>query len=116
MRYSLNEFRTAIKEQICQILTDIYLSQNDGELPNWENDEEIVVIENEVGNIKIDCIVYNTYDDYKALETLTIDRYIVTLDNYLYFDVGNEELDWTDVSTENLVDIWERVNEIYADL
>lgn len=116
MRYSLNEFRTNIKEQICQILTDIYLSQNDGLFPNWENDEEIVVTENEVGNIKVDCIVFNTYDDYKTVETLTIDRYIVTLDNYLYFDVGDEELDWTDVSTENLVDIWERVNEIYVNL
>ena len=114
MRYSLNEFREQIKNQICQVLTDIYLSQNDGLLPNWENDEEIIVKEDNV--IEVDVIVYNTYDEYKVLETFTIDRYIVTLDNYLYFDIGDETLDWTDVSTENLVDIWERVNNIYLDL
>ena len=112
MRNTLYEFRDKVKDQICDVLTDIYFSDNDGLMPDWENDEEIVVVENEVGNIKIDLIIPNSYDNHKEVETLTIDRYIVTLDKYLYLDIGGENLDWTDVSTENLIDIWERVNEI----
>ena len=110
MRNSFYEFRDKVKDSICDTLTDIYLSQNDGLYPKWGEDEEIIVKENVV--ITIDSIITNTFDECKEIETLTIDRYIVTLDKCLYFDVGGDSLSWTEISMENLIDIWERVNEM----
>ena len=114
MRNSLYEFRDKVKDSICDTLTDIYLSQNDGLYPKWDEDEKIIVEENEV--VKIDYIITNSFDDHKEIETLTIDRYIVTLDKCLYFDIGGENLSWTEIPIENLIDIWERVNELYLDM
>ena len=39
---ALSEFRTNIKENICNVLVDIYKQQNNNELPNWEELEDIV--------------------------------------------------------------------------
>lgn len=42
IKTELNDFRFRVKERICAILTDCYMADN-GEMPNWGNDEEIVV-------------------------------------------------------------------------
>ena len=114
MRNALNDFRTDVKYQICDALVKIYLANHNGLMPKWEDDDdEIIVTKDEVGTIKVDVTIFNTYDDFKNVETFTIDRYFLTLDGWLYFEVNDDTLDWTDISTDNLVDIWEKVNESY---
>lgn len=108
----LNDFRANIKEHICNALVDLYKQNNNGELPNWEDEEDLVVMDYEVSKHKISIRVEvdNTYDDTICIEKVTIDRYIVTLDYNLFFDIGNEEMEWTDVSTDELVGILDIIN------
>ena len=108
---TLSDFRTALKEQICKTLTDIYLHLNDGLLPNWEDDEEIYVEADEIGlHLKIEVEVSNAYDDSRYKEEWVISAYVVTLDENLFFQCDDNELDWNDISTDDLVGILDKLN------
>lgn len=103
---TLSDFRTALKEQICKTLTDIYLHLNDGLLPNWEDDEEIYVEADEIGlHLKTEVEVSNTYDDSRYKEEWVISAYVVTLDENLFFQCDDNELDWNDIGTDDLAGI-----------
>ena len=103
-KVNLTEFRASIKEQICKTLTDIYLHLNDGLLPNWEDDEEIYVEADEIGlYLKTEVEVSNTYDDSRYKEEWTISAYVVTLDENLFFQCDDNELDWILTQTTLLV-------------
>lgn len=104
----LKNFRFNIKERIANTLVDLYKSNNNGLLPNWENEEEVVVTEDEVGTLKIDVCVMDSHDYYREVEEQVIVKYIVTLDYNLFFVCGeNEEneIEWQDISTDDLVGI-----------
>ena len=107
----LNDFRLSIKEQICNILTDTFKELNDGLLPNWEEDEEIHIEADEIGkHLKINVEVGNT-----CYEEWVITAYVVSLDYNLYFHCeddngiewagGYNEIEWTEVCTDDLVGI-----------
>ena len=109
-REMVNELQSQIKEQICNILVDRYKELHDGQLPNWEDDEDIVLTYNEISEDKVFYLnvdSYNTYDDFKEVERITIIRYFVTLDYNLFFEDENEnEIEWTEVATDELVAIY----------
>lgn len=105
-KVNLSDFRTSVKEEICKTLTDIYLHLNDGLLPNWEDDEEIYVEDDEIGlHLKTEVEVSNTYDDSRYKEEWVISAYVVTLDENLFFQCDDNELDWNDIGTDDLVGI-----------
>lgn len=110
------EVRTQIKEQICNILVDRYKELHNGELPNWENDEEIVLTEDEIDDNDVNYLhikEYNTYDEYYNVVRYAINRYIVTLDYNLFFEVGDceEQYDWQEVSIEELAGLLDYLKE-----
>lgn len=107
--------KETFKNEICAKLTKKYLELHDGLFPKWDEDEEIVLTKKEVGTANVVYIpIKNTYDDYVSFELFVIEKYIVTLDGYLYFEVSpkNEDCDdyddsyeWTDISVEDLASI-----------
>lgn len=115
-REMVNELQSKIKEQICNILVDRYKELHDGQLPNWENDEDIVLTENEISEDKVFYLnvdSYNTYDDFKEVERVAINRYFVTLDYNLYFEDENEnDIEWTEVNIYDLADLLDGLNKI----
>ena len=116
-REMVNELQSKIKEQICNVLVNRYKELHDGQLPNWENDEDIVFTENEISEDKVfylDIDSYNTYDDFKEVERVAINRYFVTLDYNLFFEDENEnEIEWTEVNIYDLADLLDGLNKIF---
>ena len=102
------DFRASVKEQICKTLTEIFLKLNDDLLPNWEDEEDIYVECDEISKrrISISVEVGNTYDSTTCVEKWVITAFVVTLDSNLYLQFeDDQECDWTDVSTDDLVAI-----------
>lgn len=116
-REMVNELQSQIKEQICNVLVNRYKELHDGQLPNWENDEDIVLTENEISEDKVfyfNVDTYNTYDDFKEVERVAINRYFVTLDYNLFFEDENEnEIEWTEVNIYDLADLLDGLNKIF---
>ena len=108
------DFREKVKKQICDIATEIYKSDNDGLLPNWEDDEEIVICGSDVCNYKINVIVGNIDYNTFTTERQEIEEIRVTLDSNLYFTTGEcaNEINWRDVSTDELVDIYNHLQKL----
>lgn len=111
MRTKLNDFRFVVKDEICAILVDIYKKQNNGLLPNWEEDEEIVVEDkvNDNCHLNIWLIEGNTFDDRFAPMYHCFDKFVVTLDYnlYLYSYEDDVEYEWTDIGTDDLIRVYE---------
>lgn len=107
----LNDLRFSIKESICSILVDKYKQLHDGQLPNWENDEEVCLTDEQIGLNYLPIEYDNTYDDDKAIVSTPINCYIVTLDYNLFFWVGDDdqEVEWTEINTDGLVAIEENL-------
>lgn len=116
-REMVNELQSQIKERICNVLVNRYKELHDGQLPNWENDEDIVLTENEISENKVFYLnvdTYNTYDDFKEVERVAINRYFVTLDYNLFFEDENEnEIEWTEVNIYDLADLLDGLNKIF---
>ena len=106
----LDDFRCKVKEEICRLLREVYLDLND-DLPNFENDEEYVLENYDVADddLFINVVIWNTYDEYSYNEQQEVQKYIVTLDNNLFFICSDCEnkIEWSEVSTDELVAIYE---------
>lgn len=115
MRTKLNNFRCEVKERICQLLTDIYKEQNDGELPKWFDDEEIVVDDSTFARTIHIGVVVDANVEYPMIEKWAINEYCVTLDYNLIFRCGemNDEFEWTQLTTDELVFIYDMINKSY---
>lgn len=109
----LRNLKFNTKETICNILTDIYENDNDGLLPNWEEEEEIVVsTKDTIGTFTIDVNIPNTYEEYDYLEKRAIKKLIVTLDYNLYLlDENENDIDWQEITCEELVWICNKLQE-----
>lgn len=114
VRNKLNDFRYNVKEQICNMLTDIYKYQHNGQLPNWENDEDIVVEDNEC-HINIMVMEGNTYDEDVCPVWYCIDKFIVTLDyNLILISKEDDmEFEWTELGTDELVRVEDCVSKYF---
>lgn len=109
------ELKAQFKEKICNILVDRYKELHNGELPNWENDEDIVLTENDIDDKDVNYLYIeecNTYDDYYEVSRYAINRYFVTLDYNLYFEDENEnEYDWSEIGIDDLAKLLDYLNE-----
>ena len=116
-REMVNELQSKIKELICNVLVNRYKELHNGQLPNWEDDEDIVLTKNEISKDKVfylDVDSYNTYDDFKEVERIAINRYFVTLDYNLFFEDENEnEIEWTEVNIYDLADLLDGLNKFF---
>lgn len=109
------ELKAQFKDEICKILINRYKELHNGELPNWENDEDILLTENDIDEKDVNYLhikEYNTYDDYYEVSRYAINRYIVTLDYNLYFEDENEnEYEWIEIDIDDLAKILDYLNE-----
>ena len=102
----VNELRSMVEDEIAHILIKVYKNNHSGLLPNWEDDEEIVVSNDEVGTFNLTIKENNTYDEDVEYNTYQIARYIVTLDSVIYFITDDEdEFDCSDIDTDTLINL-----------
>jgi hypothetical protein len=117
IKTQLDSIRVTIKEEICDTLTSIFKHFNNGQLPNYEDEEDVLV---EASLIKLHLLINvevgNTYDSVKAVEKWRIDEYLVTLDDDLYFMCDDNEIEWTEISTDELYRIAFKLNEVLKKL
>ena len=110
--HELETLRAKVKAEICKTLINIYVSQH-GEMPNWEDEEEIIV--DNIKHININVDIFDDYVDTYITEKQPITEYKVTLDEYLYFGTGEKsdyEIDWEDVNTDDLVRIYDNLKKL----
>lgn len=99
----MEEVKHLLKENICQVLTDIYKEEHNGLLPNWDNEEEIIV-KNTFTHINLMVL----YSD----EFVKIRDYVVTLDSNLFIiDERGNEIHWEEIDTTGLLDIYSNFYE-----
>ena len=106
IRNKINEVRSIIKDEISHALISIYKKNHSGLLPKWEDDEEIVVTNDEVGTFNLTIKEFNTYDENYDYNIYQIVCYKVTLDSYIYFITEDDnEYDCDDIDTDTLLEI-----------
>ena len=109
MKKQLNDFRQKVKNNICTLLVKLYVEEHH-EMPNWEEEEEIVLDEKQAGYSS----AYINSEGW-GLEENSINKYKVTLDNNLFFVYGAydypQEICWDEISTDDLVNIYETINK-----
>jgi hypothetical protein len=117
IKTQLDNIRLAIKEDICDTLISIFKHFNNGQLPNYEDEENILV---EASLIKLHLLitveVSDIYGTETAVEKWGIDEYLVTLDLNLYFECNDNEIEWTEISTDELYRIAFKLNEVLKKL
>ena len=106
----VNEVRKLIKNAISEILIEHYKKRNNGVLPNWEDEEDIIIDANEFKReMSIRIEVFNTYNEDTIIEKQTINEFIVTLDENLFFKT-EDEYEWTEITTDELMEIYYKLN------
>lgn len=116
MEQTLMNSREKCKSLIVTLITLIYIKHN-GNFPNWAEDEEISVEDSEIGSTsRISVEVTNTYDESTYIEKWTIEEYHINVNGDLFFWCNDtlEEIEWTNVSTDELVSIYTKLyNYVY---
>lgn len=120
MRNELNKVLNQTKEHITNYLADIYKHYNNGLLPNWEEEEEIVLTNEEIGNITIEIETDRFKNDDNVIivekEKQVIEKFIVTLDYNLFFICDDNEYSWGEVSADELIGIFEFIRKKYKEI
>ena len=102
----LTDLRSMVENEIAHILIKVYKNNHSGLLPNWKDDEEIVVTNDEVGTFNLTIKENNTYDEDVEYNTYQITRYVVTLDSVVYFNTDDkDEFDCGDIDTDTLINL-----------
>lgn len=115
IKEQIKEIRLNVKERICNALTGIYRHFNKGLLPDYEDEQEVLVEGSQINlHLLVSVEVGNTYTE--VTEKWCIDDYIVTLDNNLIFVSVNNKLEWTEISTDELCWIALKLIEIENNL
>lgn len=93
---------------IISCLKAIHQSDNDGNLPNWEEGEIISINNWAIPKCYITREVGGHGDsEYKTYKKQHISQYEVRKGDKLYFICGdNEEVCWTDLPTDELFDVY----------
>lgn len=113
--HKLVDFRTEVKNEIASLITNIFIKQY-GELPNWEEEQEIVVTDDKLPTFRVMVNVGDNYSsDNYIVEKWVINEYRVTLDNNLFFRCGdnNDEFNYDEISTDELVEIYNLIKNYY---
>jgi hypothetical protein len=104
----LADFRTALKNEISDLLSNLYIKKY-GQQPNWQEGEEIVIDDSTLPTLHISVEVGDLHSpDNNAVEKWNVNEYRVSLDENLFFRCGdnNDELHYDDISTDELVEIY----------
>lgn len=117
IKTQLDNIRLNIKVHICDTLISLYRHFNNDMLPNYADDEEVLV---EASLIKLHLLIIvevgDIYGTEIAVEKWEIDEYRVTLDNNLFFVCNDNEIEWTEISTDELYHIAFKLNEVLKKL
>jgi hypothetical protein len=108
MRKKMDDLKFEVKEEIVKTLSKMYLDKGNP-LPNWSEDEEIVIDADEFKyKVLIDVNYESTTSGY-AMEQHTIEEFRITCGGDLYFvwGEGMNERSWTDSLVEELVGLYE---------
>lgn len=120
MRKELNKVLCQTKEHITNYLVDIYKHYNNGLLPNWEEEEEIIVTNDEIGDITIEIETDRFKNDDNIIivekEKQVIEKFIVTLDYNVFFICDDNEYSWEEVSADELIGIFEFIRKKYKEI
>lgn len=113
---SLSALRQQIKDDIALMLITLYKIKHNGQMPNWENGDEFVIEDAENDNCHLTIFVMNDPDI--GYFEITIDRFILTLDGVLYFYSveSNDEYEWTEIGTEELMRIRNVITNYYNEV
>lgn len=98
----INETKTTIKESIVPLVKNRYLALNGGLNPNFEEEEEykIPVEHTLTFNVDVESLYVEGRYEVEQHEIKTL---IVTLDDNLFIiDDEDDEIEWTDLSVEEL--------------
>jgi acid stress-induced BolA-like protein IbaG/YrbA len=117
MRTRLNQLLNDTKNEIVRLLVEIYKHNNNGLLPNWEDDEEIEISNNDIDNLTFYIDV--DYEDVNCVlkEEVPITKIIITLDENLFFiTIVDNEFNWTEVDVEDLIIIYEKIKKKYQEI
>lgn len=110
MREKMDDLKFEVKEEIVKTLSRMYLDKGNL-LPNWSEDEEIVLDADEFKyKVLIDTHFECIKDGY-VIEQNTIEEFRITCggDLYLVWGEGMNEQSWMDSSVEELVGLYEFV-------
>lgn len=110
MREKMDDLKFEVKEEIVKTLSRMYLDKGNL-LPNWSEDEEIVLDADEFKyKVLIDTHFECIKDGY-VIEQNTIEEFRITCGGDLYFvwGEGMNEQSWMDSSVEDLVGLYEFV-------
>lgn len=120
MRKELNKVLCQTKEHITNYLVDIYKHYNNGLLPNWEEEKEIIVTNDEIGDITIEIETDRFKNDDNVIivekEKQVIEKFIVTLDYNVFFICDDNEYSWEEVSADELIGIFEFIRKKYKEI
>ena len=108
MRKKLDGLKFEVKEEIVKVLSRMYLDKGDI-LPNWGEDEEIVLDADEFKyKVLIDTHFECIKDGY-VIEQNTIEEFRITCGGDLFFvwGEGMNEQSWMDSSVEELIGLYE---------
>jgi hypothetical protein len=79
-------------------------------MPDWGNDEEFIVEDSELGrSVRISMEVTDASNEQTFVEKWVINQFRVSCDFNLFFECEDcaNEVEWTEVSTDELVGILE---------
>lgn len=111
----LADFRMALKNEISDLLSNLYIKQY-GQQPNWQEGEEIVIDDSNLPTYRISVEVDDTYSsDNCTVEKWAVNEYRVSLDENLFFRCGddNDEFHYDEISTDELVEIYSLIKNYY---
>lgn len=119
IKTKLHQFRASIKADITKVIRDIYLKQNNGLHPNFDDDEEYILTSSDIKrviNVLVD--VQHPSSCLTSTEQQQIYKYVVTLDNNLFFVCGvyEDERNWEELTTDELVTICDYLQTFYKKL
>ena len=106
-RQLIKDLKSNIKEEICRLLIELYKKTNNGLLPNWSEEEEIVIDSGNFKSLHLKVEIFDTYSDTIIVEQQEITEYVVTLDNNLYFNTECNNYEWNEITMEELCTILE---------
>ena len=111
IKTELNHLRANVKKMIAQKIVDVYLSQHNNQMPNFENEEEFVVDDSQFTTQEILVPISSQSGVY--YERIPINEYVVTNDLDLYFWCGEDndlDIHWSDITTDELIYILYNLN------
>lgn len=107
----LQSTRVTCKENIVRLLTLIYIKHN-GDFPKWFDDEEIVIEDSELGSTSSISVKMYLSNEVKKW---SIEEYHINVSGDLSFWCNDtlEEVEWSEVSTDELVMIYTKIQNYW---